>query len=320
MKRPDGWEAKETMTFDREKIHEAFRMSFAQFNAAEYKDLDSTLTPKQRSEWDAIYASFESSSLLHGTVIGLEDVEVFPKPVEKDGTSDIAEEDDSTLTCLVIMQYMVKVLIPAPLFWLDDITAALNNVIGAEVDYVIIGIDRIGECAVASRIAALNQQKWFAREVQHIQEDDIVEASVLAVGPALLTVTACGYDVVLTPAAISYQYLEDLRDIYHVGQKLKGRVISLSDDQLSLSMREMGPDPYQDADSRHPVGSSRIGRITNKYHGGVFCRLTDGCTVVCKYAQHFSDDQFQAGDQVLIQIRSFDDKHRWLRGKIRAKI
>lgn len=85
-------------------------------------------------------------------------------------------------------------------------------------------------------------------------------------------------------------------------------------------MYKMGLEPYESAEKRHPVGSSRMGIITNKYRGDVFCRLPDGCTVVCKYAQQFSDDQFHSGDHVLIQIRSFSNDRHWLRGKIRSQI
>ena len=71
---------------------------------------------------------------------------------------------------------------------------------------------------------------------------------------------------------------------------------------------------------RRPVGSRRIATISSKYAGGVFCRLIDGCTVVCRYAQQFSDDEFRVGDRVVVQIRSFVDEKRWLRGKIRARL
>lgn len=55
-------------------------------------------------------------------------------------------------------------------------------------------------------------------------------------------------------------------------------------------------------------------------HGGIFCRLMDGCTVVCKYAQQFTDSEFKPGDRVVVLIRSYDNAHHWIRGKIRAKL
>lgn len=37
-------------------------------------------------------------------------------------------------------------------------------------------------------------------------------------------------------------------------------------------------------------------------------------------ALQFSDDEFRVGDRVVVQIRSFVDEKRWLRGKIRGKL
>ena len=165
-----------------------------------------------------------------------------------------------------------------------------------------------------------NSSGGHARNVQHVSEGDVVSASVLACGPTRITVTACGFDVTMGQQAMSYTYLADMREEYHAGQQLQAKVLSVGEDMLALSVRDVGTDPYVNAELRHPVGSSRIATISSKYAGGVFCRLTDGCTVVCRYAQQFSDDEFRVGDRVVVQIRSFVDEKRWLRGKIRARL
>lgn len=312
-----------TMRYDKEQLLKVLTTSFAEFNTTEFQAMDANLPPEQKEEWDAIYASFESGSILHGTIIGIERIEL-PAGVEvednDEGALD-AENAANYLTCLVIMKCCAKVLLPVPLFWRGR-QARIKpvGVIGADVDYIIIGVNREGSCAMASRLMALNRQRWYAREVKKLKAGDIVTANVLAVGPSRLTVTVCGYDISLAPPALSYHFLPDLRTVYTVGQNLDTKIMDISDDLLVISMREIAPDPYLTADKMHPVDSSRIAVITNKYHGGVFCRLTDGCTVICKYAQQFADDQFQVGDRVLVQIRSFDEEHHWLRGKIKSKL
>ena len=60
--------------------------------------------------------------------------------------------------------------------------------------------------------------------------------------------------------------------------------------------------------------------ITSKYAGGVFVRLDDGCTAVCRYARHFSDDQFHPGDTVKVEIVSYSDDKQWMLAKIKGKI
>ena len=126
------------MKIDTRELLERLSTSRREFNATAFAELDRNLSDEEREEWNAIYASFSSRSLLRNTVIGLETI---PFPTDED-----AEQE---LTCMVVMRHLVKVLIPLPLFWLEPTGINPNSVIGAEIDYIIIGVDREGECAVA---------------------------------------------------------------------------------------------------------------------------------------------------------------------------
>ena len=147
-----------------------------------------------------------------------------------------------------------------------------------------------------------------------------MDCVVLAVGASQLTLTTCGHDLTLTPAGLSYSYLGDMRESYYPGQNLKAKVMAAGEAGFAVSVREVEPNPYIGAEFRHPVGSIRIAKITNKHTGGIFGRLRDGCTVVCRYAQQFSDDQFEVGDSVNVQITGYSYTRQWLRGKIKGKI
>ena len=171
------------MKLDNKELLERLSTSRRAFNATAFAELDRNLSDDEREEWNAIYASFSSRSLLRNTVIGLESI-----PIPTD------DEPEQVLTCMVVMRYLVKVLIPLPLFWIEPTGINPNSVIGADVDYIIIGVDREGECAIAARSLALEQQRWHALNVQHIAEGDVVSASVMACGPTRITVTACGFD------------------------------------------------------------------------------------------------------------------------------
>ena len=155
-----------TMRYDKEQLLKVLTTSFAEFNTTEFQEIDANLPPEQKEEWDAIYASFESGSILHGTIIGIERIEL-PDGVEvedNDAGEQDAENASNYLTCLVIMKCCAKVLLPVPLFWRGR-QARIKpvGVIGADVDYIIIGVNREGSCAMASRLMALNRQRWYAR-------------------------------------------------------------------------------------------------------------------------------------------------------------
>lgn len=307
---------------DSQKLQEWLEQAREAFFAVDLTKIDRGLTEEERVEWNSIYASFRSGSLIQGEVIGLERVTYLPFLYNEE-TQTVNDENTAGMLCLTITPYRVKILIPEPLVWYEyeeRESYVMQSMAGAKVDFVIIAIDRMGNCAIASRAMALARRRWEAREMEHLKVGDIVPGQVLAVGPSLVTLTACGYDCTLAASGLSYAYLGDLRDNFRPGQTVKVRILAVDEERLEFSVKDAATNPYEGADKRHPVGAIRLATITNKYKGGVFCRLSDGCTAVCRYARHFTDDQFVINDMVSIQITSYSDDHQWLRGKIRGKI
>lgn len=224
---------------------------------------------------------------------------------------------------MIVLPYRVKILIPEPFFWWqgeERESFVLQNMAGANVDFVIIAVDRTAGCAIASRTMALSRRRWEAKEIAHLEQDSIVDCDVLSVGPSRLTLSCYGYDDTLTQIGLSYSYLGDLRDTYRPGQVLRAKVLSFTEEQLEVSVKAAAPNPYEGARQRHPPGSIRMASITSKYAGGVFVRLDDGCTAVCRYARHFSDDQFQPADIVKVEIVSYSEDKQWMLAKIKGKI
>ena len=117
------------------------------FNDLDLRELDKDLSPKEKEEWNDIYSSYRGSSILTKRVSGV----------------DRIKYEENIVSCLVSIDYRVKVLIPAGEVWYDKSAQrpdyVLKSMSGAEIDYVIIGVDRIGECAIASRRLALESRR-----------------------------------------------------------------------------------------------------------------------------------------------------------------
>ena len=120
------------MKLDNKELLERLSTSRRAFNATAFAELDRNLSDNEREEWNAIYASFSSRSLLRNTVIGLESI---PFPTD--------DKPEQVLTCMVVMRHLVKVLIPLPLFWIEPTGINPNSVIGADVDYIIIARESV---------------------------------------------------------------------------------------------------------------------------------------------------------------------------------
>ena len=290
-------------------------MDFNELNLAE---LDSELTPEERDEWQSIYASYRSGSVMRNTVMGVDYHEISYKP--KGETKTVKE----SMRCAIVIPYRVKIIIPEQeMFLLPTIEGGyvLHSMGGAKIDYVVTKIDREGGLAIASRKIALRKMQTATN--RRPIEDRVVNVDVVSVGRSMCIVNYGGYDVVLNQRDVQYNMIPDLREVIHPGEIRKAKVKEFEPEKgnLVLSIKETMPHPFDGAEIRHPRGSSRVATIAGKYGGGVFCRLDDKVTdVLCSYGTMHYDGDFQIGDRVEILITKFNYDRKLIYGKMLRKL
>lgn len=282
-------------------------------------DLDRDLSAEQRQEWNDVYASFRSKTVLTGMALGVDHV-----PMSLRDKSS-GEEERHSLNCMVVIQYRVKVLIPESEMWFPGAerpSHVMQNMVGGEIDYVIMDVDREGECAVASRRMALAARRhYFSTAPNGHQEGELLNCRVLAVGPKRCMVECAGHDITLSQRDLTYVSVPDLREKYHPGQTLPCilKEYDAGEARLVISVKEVNPNPFDGACLRHPINARRQATISGKYGGGVFCTLPDDTTVLCLYCAQHSDRDFQEGDSVIIAIKAYDYEKEQIFGRILAK-
>lgn len=284
------------------------------FNELDLNELDRNLSPEERAEWQAIYASYRSRSVIEGEVSGVDvyDLGVIAR-----------EETPRKVRCLIVINYRTKVIIPEHEVFLEDFDAGyhvLHSMCGAKVNYIITHIDREAGFAVASRKYALKRIRdafnW------RVREGETVDVEILSVGRNVCTVTYSGYDVLLPQKEVSYSVVPDLRDIIHPGETKKALITGFDagNGVLQLSIKDTMPHPFDGIETRHKIGSIRVATIIGKYGGGVFCRLRDNVTdVLCSYESMHYDGDFKIGDRVEILINKYNNEKRLVYGKIIRK-
>ena len=290
----------------------------SEFFHTDFKELDRDLSPEQLQEWQAIYASYRSQSILTGEVTGV-DTNTFTVKNPETG-----ETERRTIRSLVIIDYRVKVIIPETEIWAageerpDHVTRSL---VGAKIEYVILEVDRAGECAIASRKLAMQKQRRRFRNLYGGQTGARVPCRVLTAGPKRCLLECGGFDIPCTQRDLSYTAIADLREKYHPGQELEAVFKGFSPEtgKPVISVKEVNPNPFDGAEIRHPVGCRRQAVISGKYAGGVFCRLPDDVTVLCLYSNLLGDNEFFPGDSVLIHITQYDYNRQLIYGRIISK-
>lgn len=288
------------------------------FEKLDLTELDKDLSEEQQKEWNAIYASYRSGSVLTGRVAGMDTTVITLK------NRETGEPEKKEINCLVVISYRVKVLIPEQEIWFDENTRrpahVLRSMAGAVIDYVINGIDREGECCTASRRMALAiRRRSFLRMTP--EPGRKVTAKILAVGRTHLLCTAGGFDMTLSQRDLSYAMIPDLRERYRPGDSHTAVIKGYDEEtgQLRISIKEAEPHPFDGADTRHPLRSRRASVITGKYKGGVFCKLEENLDCLCTYSPNQYDEDFHIGDQVIVAISKFNYTKKLIYGKIVAK-
>ena len=275
------------------------------FYNLDIRALDQDLSPEQRQEWNTIYASFRSRSVMRGTI----------------RSAQTGQVETKRMYCAVIVPFRARILIPETEMWAENEERpafVLRNMPGAQIDFVITHVDREAGFAIGSRRLALASRRYFFSTQPLHQPGSRVPCPVLAVGPRRCLVECYGYDVNLSQRDMSYAAIPDLREQYHPGDELTC-VVKQFDRKagtLEISVKETVPNPFDEASLRHPIGCRRRASIAGKYAGGVFCNLPDGAVVMCRYSFHYEDSDFKTGDTVMVVIQRYDEGKKQIFGKI----
>ena len=165
------------------------------FYDLDFRALDQDLSPEQRQEWNTIYASFRSRSVMRGTIIG---VDPHSMTVRSAQTGLV---ETKRMYCAVIVPFRARILIPETEMWAESEERpafVLRNMPGAQIDFVITHVDREASFAIGSRRLALTSRRYFFSTQPLHQPGSRVPCHVLAVGPRRCLVECYGYDVNLS--------------------------------------------------------------------------------------------------------------------------
>lgn len=282
-------------------------------------ELDRDLTEEEREEWNAIYASYRSKSLLTGRITGI-DTHSFT--VRNRETGQIERRK---MQCAVIISYRVKVLVPETEAWMpgqERPSYVMRNMTGAEIDYTILDVDREGGVAIGSRRMAMQARRHFFDAARNGHElGEKLTCRVLSVGPKRCLVECGGRDMSLSQKDLTYTATPDLRERYHPGQTLDCilKEYDRQTGQMWVSVKDTLSNPFFGAIKRHPIGSRRQAVISGKYGGGVFCTLPDETVCLCLYSTRHLDSDFHIGDTVILVIKQFDYARHLIYGRILSK-
>ena len=243
---------------------------------------------KARNDLLDLLESQKTGRILTGTIQGVE------RP-----------EDNPSRSLAVIYHGEFKVIIPAEeaveppddyrgRLPEDVLHYMLTKRLGAEVDYIVKGIDPQSGLAVASRLEAMRakRKEYYLgtdRDGNNLLYADVcAEARIVSVIRAGIFVDLFGLEIYIPLRELSYQRLMDAAAHFQPGQRILVKVLSVdrsdrSHIKATVSVKQAGENPYEKALRRYSVGNRYVGTVSMVDTNGVFVALDGGIDCLCSY-------------------------------------
>lgn len=170
----------------------------------------------------------------------------------------------------------------------------LTKRLGAEVDYIVKGIDPKAGIAVASRLeamAAKRKEYYFGTDRDGnnlIYSDVCAEARIVSVIRAGIFIDLFGLEIYIPLRELSYQRLLDASAQFQPGQRVLVKVLTVDRSdrnqvKVTASVKQAGENPYEKALKKYSVGNRYVGTVSMVDTTGVFVALDGGIDCLCSY-------------------------------------
>ncbi|QDC01579.1 MULTISPECIES: 30S ribosomal protein S1 [Phyllobacteriaceae] len=157
-----------------------------------------------------------------------------------------------------------------------DVTPLMHN----PQPFEILKMDRRRGNIVVSRRTVLEESRAEQRSeiVQNLEEGQVVEGVVKNITDYGAFVDLGGIDGLLHVTDMAWRRVNHPTEILNIGQTVKVQIIRINQEthRISLGMKQLESDPWNDIGTKFPIGKKITGTVTNITDYGAFVELEPG--------------------------------------------
>ncbi len=151
---------------------------------------------------------------------------------------------------------------------------------GQPQPFQILKMDRRRGNIVVSRRAILEESRAEQRAeiVARLAEGDVIDGVVKNITEYGAFVDLGGVDGLLHVTDMAWRRINHPSEVLNIGETVKVQVIKINKEtqRISLGMKQLEADPWDEVEAKFPVGSKHLGRVTNITDYGAFVELEPG--------------------------------------------
>ncbi len=190
-----------------------------------------------------------------------------------------------------------------------------------DLEFKVIKIDQKRNNVVLSRRAVVEKEYSAEREelLKTLEEGAIVTGVVKNLTDYGAFIDLGGIDGLLHITDMAWRRVRHPSECVEIGQEIKVKVLKYDKDKnrVSLGMKQMGEDPWQNIARRYPAGTRVFGKVNNLTDYGCFVEIEEGVEGLVHVSEMDWTNKninpsklVQLGDEVEIMVLEIDEERR----------
>ncbi len=198
----------------------------------------------------------------------------------------------------------------------------MDALVNQEFEFRVLKINRRRSNVIVSRRVLLEEERDSRRQdlLLTLEESQIVTGRAKNITEYGVFVDLGGLDGLLHITDMSWKRIRHPKEMITMGQELQLKVLSFDKNtqKVSLGLKQLVPDPWQDITTRFPEGAKCTGKVTNLVDYGAFVELESGVEGLVHISEmswtrklRHPSQMVRVGDEVEVIILGVDaDKKR----------
>ena len=153
------------------------------------------------------------------------------------------------------------------------ILARLQQLVGLDLHVKIISIDKDNGKLILSEKAAYAAERNKALGL--LKVGDVVEGLVSGIVKFGIFVAFDGLEGLVHISEIAWGHVSNAHDYAKRDQKVKVKIIGIDGDKISLSMKQLTKDPWEEIEKKYTIGSTVKTKVTRIAQFGAFVELSN---------------------------------------------
>lgn len=174
----------------------------------------------------------------------------------------------------------------------ERILEELKKLIGEKIKVSIIGIDSDEGKLIFSEKGPESKEK--RKIIDNYQVGDVVEGEITGIVEfGIFIKIEEGLEGLAHISELDWGLVEDPKDLFKVGQRVKAKIIDITGDKISLSVKAMKENPWEDATKKYKSGDKVNGVIIKFNKHGALAAIEEGVAGLVHVSEFGTEDKLR---------------------------